>query len=149
VSARRISSPSGSRAVLRTSTREGIRRENGHLRVGLGRDQQAREGQEARRHPAEITRAASRIRYSLAGAFRRFETAFAIDDEARRGQRARFRILVDDRVAYDSGVVGSGGFPRHVSVDVTGARSLVLEVLDGGDGIASDHADWLEPTLLR
>lgn len=95
------------------------------------------------------THAVSRIRYSLAGAFRRFETAFAIDDEARRGRHAQFRILVDGRVAFDSGVVDSGGFPRHANVDVTGARWLTLEVLDGGDGIDSDHADWLEPTLHR
>ncbi len=30
-----------------------------------------------------------------------------------------------------------------------GAQFLTLEVLDGGDGINSDHADWLEPLLLR
>lgn len=95
------------------------------------------------------THAVSTIRYPLAGAFRRFETAFAIDDEARRGQRAQFRILVDGRVAFDSGVIDGSGFPRHAAVDVTGARTLTLEVLDGGDGISSDHADWLEPTLLR
>jgi hypothetical protein len=34
-------------------------------------------------------------------------------------------------------------------VPVEGAELLTLEVLDGGDGIDFDHADWLEPTLLR
>ncbi|MEY4949574.1 MAG: hypothetical protein RL698_1785 [Pseudomonadota bacterium] len=95
------------------------------------------------------THANSRLSYSLAGAFRRFETAFAIDDEARHGQRVRFRVLVDGVVRFDSGEVTSEGFPRHASVDVTGGRMLTLEVLDGGDGIAADHADWLEPILYR
>jgi hypothetical protein len=36
-----------------------------------------------------------------------------------------------------------------VRVPVDGAQFLTLEVLDGGDGINSDHADWLEPLLLR
>ena len=34
-----------------------------------------------------------------------------------------------------------------LEVDVTGAQKLYLNVRDGGDGIAWDHADWLAPTL--
>ncbi|RTQ48154.1 hypothetical protein EJV47_17115 [Hymenobacter gummosus] len=36
-----------------------------------------------------------------------------------------------------------------VDVDLTGARRLYLNVRDGGDDIAWDHADWLSPTLLQ
>jgi hypothetical protein len=61
----------------------------------------------------------------------------------------RFRILTDGYARFDSGNISARGFPRHVRVPVEGAQFLTLEVLDGGDGINSDHADWLEPLLLR
>jgi dolichyl-phosphate-mannose-protein mannosyltransferase len=95
------------------------------------------------------THAHSTLTYHLNGVFRTLDTAFAIDDEANRGQKIRFRILTDGAVRYDSGDISGVGFPRHVQVPVDGAQRLTLEVLDGGDGIDSDHADWLEPVLLR
>ena len=39
------------------------------------------------------------------------------------------------------------GHNQAVDVDITGATTLYLNVRDGGDGIAWDHADWLNPTL--
>ncbi|HXQ20091.1 MAG TPA: NPCBM/NEW2 domain-containing protein, partial [Candidatus Acidoferrales bacterium] len=81
--------------------------------------------------------------------FRIFDTAFAVDDEANHGQMICFRILTDGSPRFDSGNISALGFPRHVRVPVGGAQFLTLEVLDGGDGINSDHADWLEPVLLR
>jgi len=95
------------------------------------------------------THATSRLTYHLNGAFRIFDTAFAVDDEANHGQMIRFRILTDGSPRFDSGNISALGFPRHVRVPVGGAQFLTLEVLDGGDGINSDHADWLEPVLLR
>ena len=95
------------------------------------------------------THAASRLTYHLNGGFRDFDTAFAVDDEGNRGQMIRFRILADGQARFDSGNISAGGFPRHVRVPVDGAQFLTLEVLDGGDGINSDHADWLEPVLVR
>jgi Gpi18-like mannosyltransferase len=95
------------------------------------------------------THAASRLTYHLNGAFRILDTSFAVDDEANRGQMIRFRILTDGYARFDSGNISARGFPRHVRMPVEGAQFLTLEVLDGGDGINSDHADWLEPLLLR
>ncbi|GAB3856935.1 hypothetical protein GCM10028822_29890 [Hymenobacter terrigena] len=37
---------------------------------------------------------------------------------------------------------------QTAEVDVTGAAKLYLNVRDGGDGTAWDHADWLNPMLL-
>jgi hypothetical protein len=45
--------------------------------------------------------------------------------------------------------VATTGRPGYAQVPVAGARFLTLEVLDGGDGINRDHADWLEPVLWR
>jgi Gpi18-like mannosyltransferase len=95
------------------------------------------------------THANSRLTYHLNGAFREFDTIFGIDDEANKGQMAQFRILADGVVRFDSGIIPSGGWPRHVRIDIAGAEYLTLEVLDGGDGINYDHADWLEPMLFR
>jgi hypothetical protein len=95
------------------------------------------------------THAVSRLTYHLNGAFRIFDTAFALDSEANRGQKIRFRILVDGEPRFDSGDISGLDFPKHARVSVEGADRLTLEVLDGGDGIHSDHADWLEPVLLR
>lgn len=39
------------------------------------------------------------------------------------------------------------GQSQAVDVDITGATKLYLNVRDGGDDIAWDHADWLNPVL--
>ncbi len=39
--------------------------------------------------------------------------------------------------------------PVKLHADLKGARELFLVVTDGGDGIASDWADWIEPVLLK
>ncbi|AHJ98273.1 NPCBM/NEW2 domain-containing protein [Hymenobacter swuensis] len=39
------------------------------------------------------------------------------------------------------------GQSQPVDVDISGATTLYLNVRDGGDDIAWDHADWLRPTL--
>jgi Gpi18-like mannosyltransferase len=95
------------------------------------------------------THANSRLTYHLNNAFRALDTSFALDDESNRGQRVRFRILGDGTVRYDSGDISGVALPHHVIVPLAGVRFLTLEVLDGGDGINFDHADWLEPVLLR
>ena len=95
------------------------------------------------------THAHSKITYHLNRAFHEFGTAFGIDDEANRGQKIQFRILSDGVVLYDSGPSNSWGWPKHTRVNISGAEYLTLEVLDGGDGINYDHADWLEPKLFR
>eukprot|EP01031_Cornospumella_fuschlensis_P014515 gene14515-17723_t len=41
--------------------------------------------------------------------------------------------------------------PEHavaIDVDLKGAKELYLVVTDGGDGFASDWADWAEPRLV-
>jgi len=95
------------------------------------------------------THAHSQLTYHINGAFRTLDTLFGIDDEANRGQKMQFRILVDGQVRFDSGIVSGVDRPGHAVVPVVGAELLTLEVLDGGDGIHSDHADWLEPVLYR
>lgn len=51
--------------------------------------------------------------------------------------------------AWASAVINrqTPGHWQAVDVDITGATKLYLNVRDGADGIAWDHADWLNPTL--
>jgi hypothetical protein len=50
---------------------------------------------------------------------------------------------------YDSALINqqTPGHGRAIQVPIKGARELHLVVLDGGDGIQGDHANWGEPTL--
>ena len=45
-------------------------------------------------------------------------------------------------------VTGKGERMVDVSVDVTGLKKIFLVVEDGGNGIANDHADWIEPHFV-
>jgi len=95
------------------------------------------------------TQTNSQITYDLNGAFTTFDTLYALDDSSTGAPKVQFRILVDGQPRFDSGTVGPGVPPRHARVSVAGAQVLTLEVVDGGDGIEGDHADWLEPVLER
>ena len=48
---------------------------------------------------------------------------------------------------YASGILQSGVV--SVDAEITGAKTLYLVVTDGGNGIACDWADWLNPQLVR
>jgi len=54
-----------------------------------------------------------------------------------------FDVWVDGKHAGDSGLVRRGDPPKMLSVDLKGAKRLILSVSDGGDGTAGDNtADW-------
>ncbi|GAB3869383.1 hypothetical protein GCM10028824_16260 [Hymenobacter segetis] len=48
---------------------------------------------------------------------------------------------------WASGLINRQTPGNAADVDITGATKLYLNVRDGGDGTAWDHADWLNPTL--
>jgi hypothetical protein len=58
-----------------------------------------------------------------------------------------FRVLVDDQVRFDSGIVWATNAPKPVHVSVAGAQELRLEASDAGDGIACDMANWVNARL--
>ncbi|MCM1313554.1 MAG: NPCBM/NEW2 domain-containing protein [Bacteroides sp.] len=59
---------------------------------------------------------------------------------------------VNEKAAlYRSGTISylTTGYSTDVSVDIPeGSTQLLLVVTDGGDGYDSDHADWINPTLV-
>jgi hypothetical protein len=93
----------------------------------------------------------ARIVYRLDGSRARFSSAVAIDDSARGGGSAVFRVLLAEgnawRVAHTSEVIRGGDAPVPISVPLGDAKglALVVDYADRGDEL--DHADWLDARL--
>lgn len=60
-----------------------------------------------------------------------------------------FIVRGDGKDLFRSGVMHGGDKARGIAVDLKGVKELMLEVTDGGDGIASDHADWIDPVIIH
>jgi hypothetical protein len=88
------------------------------------------------------THSFSRLFVHLGGQATRFTASVGLDEgEGGRGS-AEFRISGDGKILWSSGVLRTSDATRPVSLDVSSVRYLTLEVTDGGDGLANDHADW-------
>lgn len=89
------------------------------------------------------THAHSEMLINLRGEATRFVAMVGLDDEkAKSPGSITFDVLVDGKKVYSSGVMRGGMEPKRVSVELTGAKKLLLRVGDADDGIDSDHADW-------
>ncbi len=89
------------------------------------------------------THARSEMLIDLKGTATRFVAMVGLDDERAVGDGSiTFDVLVDGKKVFSSGVMRGGMEPKLVSVDVTGAKKLLLRVGDAEDGISNDHADW-------
>jgi alpha-galactosidase len=53
-----------------------------------------------------------------------------------------FGAWLDGRKVFESDVMHRGDTPKPVSIDLAGARTLVLAVVDANDGTAGDTAEW-------
>ncbi|MCO4697051.1 glycoside hydrolase family 97 catalytic domain-containing protein [Streptomyces sp. RO-S4] len=91
--------------------------------------------------------AAGEVVVELDGGYRRFTADVGVDDEVGGKGTVAFEVVGDGRTLLATEVLGGADPARHVDVDVTGVRRLTLRVLDGGDGVDSDHADWADARL--
>ncbi|MCG2686716.1 NPCBM/NEW2 domain-containing protein [Candidatus Parcubacteria bacterium] len=89
----------------------------------------------------------SEHQYHLNKKFKYFETDFGLDNESFCNNNARFIILGDNKILYDSGIIKHQS-PKHIKVLVKDINILSLITQDGGDGIDCDHTDWLNPVLI-
>ncbi len=95
------------------------------------------------------THADSEITFDLAGGAKSFTAEVGVDDEldclkdmeAHSKAAVRFRAFVDGKLAADSGVVKFGQPAKRLSVDLTGAKRLRLEVKKE-KGARFNHIDW-------
>lgn len=76
-----------------------------------------------------------------------FSALVGVDDEKDGKGTVRFIVILDDKKVFDSGVMRAGQPAKPVNINLVGANFLELTVEDGGDGIDSDHADWLDALI--
>ena len=55
-----------------------------------------------------------------------------------------FRLIADKKLIWSSGILHKGMPTVPFNVNLKGVQKLALLVVEGGDGIMYDHADWLE-----
>ncbi len=91
----------------------------------------------------------SRLVFDIKGMYRKFKTDYGIDAESPTPASVIFKISGDGKLLFESEKMGRFDLPKHVEVDITGVKQLELVANDAGDGINSDHADWLNPVLLK
>ena len=100
----------------------------------------------------------SRIEYVVPPGYGVFESWIGLDaanrqaflQQPNRG-KARFRVYVNDQLAYESPPMVPSMPPRHVLVRMPPSQSnrLSLRVDDAGDGIEFDHANWALARLIE
>ena len=89
------------------------------------------------------THARSTLWLDLDGQVQRFQAAVGVDDAAGEPGSVQFSIIGDNRSLFDSGVMRWRAPPQPVDIDLRGVKLLLLLVDDAGDGVKSDHADWI------
>ncbi len=97
------------------------------------------------------THAYSVIRIDLDGRADRFRARCGVDDGSKnpqgKGGTVAFRVIGDGRTLWKGSVMSVGDRAQHVDVDLKEIRQLLLIASDGGDGLNSDHANWVEARL--
>lgn len=88
--------------------------------------------------------APSEMLFRLDGGKARFSALVGVDDTPERAGSVVFEVVADGETVFDSGRMTKGDKPRKVDVDLAGKKSVVLRVTDAGDGIDSDHGDWVD-----
>ena len=97
--------------------------------------------------------APSRLTWELDGGWSQLRTHAGVDDSALEIARTGsvvFRVLVDGEERFASPVRRGGDDALELpTIDLEGARELVLEVGEATDYWVADRADWLRPILVR
>ncbi|OGG00159.1 hypothetical protein A2153_03055 [Candidatus Gottesmanbacteria bacterium RBG_16_38_7b] len=95
------------------------------------------------------THAISNLTFDINRRFSSFATDIGVDTEASTDASVVFQIWGDGRKLFESRKMGRFDFPQSIKVNISGVKFLGLIVTDAGDGINSDHADWLNPVLYK
>ncbi len=89
------------------------------------------------------------LRFQLKGEFMRFAVDVGVDASAAPHGSCIFRIKADDKVVAETDILRSEQSAERLSVDVSGIKTLTLEV-DAADELdLSDRANWCNPVLIR
>ena len=93
------------------------------------------------------THANSVFQVPLDGRAVRFDATVGVDDEAKKQGSVTFRVLVDGKIAAQTGVLHGGDAPQRLSVPLAGAKSLTLLVGEGSESLNFDHGDWADASI--
>ena len=119
----------------------------------------ARAGKSVRNNPLSLSGvvyphgigsiAMSELTIDLKGEAIRFLSMVGVDDGRKNGVGSvNFEVWLDGKKVADSGIVRSGGPPKLMSVDLTGARHMTLFIDNAGDGGRDDDADWAGAAII-
>jgi hypothetical protein len=88
------------------------------------------------------------IVFDLSRQFKTFEAEVGLQwSDGKSPGSVVFRVLVDGKKVFDSGVMRENDPPRPIKISVEGADELRLVANDAGDGISADCADWADARL--
>jgi alpha-galactosidase len=104
-------------------------------------------------HPIDLTgvdyvhgvamQGVSEMNINLHGDATQFQSVVGIDNEVTHDGAVDFSVLVDGKTVFDSGKMVGQQAPQFVTVDLTGAKTLTLHVVDSRpDDSYGDNADW-------
>ena len=94
------------------------------------------------------THARSEFTVQLDGKATRFTARAGVDDNAgNEAASVEFVVTGDGRELWRSGVCKWRQAAKDCRVDLKGIKRLELAVMDAGDGINYDHADWAEAAI--
>jgi len=88
------------------------------------------------------------IKYQIPAGVTTFAAAAGFGNKAEKSS-AIFRILVDGKEEYNSGVMKLGTPVKPVVVDIAGGKLLELITEEAGDGLYGDYTFWGEARLIR
>jgi NPCBM/NEW2 domain len=93
----------------------------------------------------------SRVSYTVAGGYRRFEALVGLDPRLGRQGSARIRVLADGKpLTLEGPAELSERQPAlAVRVDVTGVKELTLETAFGPRGDIQAHVNWVDARLVK
>ena len=88
------------------------------------------------------------IKYKIPAGAKTFAAAAGFGNKDEKSS-AIFRVLVDGKEEYNSGVMKLGIPVKPVVVDISGGELLELITEEAGDGLYGDYTFWGEARLLK
>lgn len=88
------------------------------------------------------THAPGELVFKLDRRHKQFFAEVGVDDQGGETGSVLFKVLLDGKEAFNSGLMKFGQAAKPVTLGLNGVTELRLVVTDGGDGVQGDHADW-------
>ena len=95
------------------------------------------------------TQSRTLLAYRLDPGDLRFQAEVGVDDRAGPLGSVVFRVLLDNREVFASPPLSPRDAPRLITVDVKGAKALILLTEFGEHGGVRDFADWGDARIIR